>query len=160
MLWHKVQGAGGAGGGEATFFGPRGVFGGGFNVDYFDTIDYITIATTGNAADFGDLTVLRAILAACSDGTRGVFGGGTGWSVVLDYITIATTGNAADFGDLAVGKANPGACSDGTRGVFGGGGPKDGIVNIDYITIATTGNAADFGDLSVGRTGAAGLSGG
>ena len=39
----------------------RGVFGGGYTdspaATYSNTIDYITIATLGNAADFGDLTV-------------------------------------------------------------------------------------------------------
>jgi hypothetical protein len=39
-------------------------------------MDYITIATTGNAVDFGDLTVARHNLAGVSNATRGVFGGG------------------------------------------------------------------------------------
>ena len=66
-------------------------------------IDYVTIASTGNATDFGDLTQARAELAACSSSTRGVFGGGErtgGNSNVMDYVTIGTTGNATDFGDL------------------------------------------------------------
>ena len=48
----------------------RGVFGGG-NVGgatpYNNTIDYITINTLGNAADFGDLTLGRDGVAACSN---------------------------------------------------------------------------------------------
>ena len=47
----------------------RGVFGGGFTMTDPDKneMDYITITSTGNATDFGDLTVARAGLAACSN---------------------------------------------------------------------------------------------
>ena len=34
----------------------RGVFGGGLTPSNVNTIDYVTIASTGNANDFGDLT--------------------------------------------------------------------------------------------------------
>ena len=77
-------------------------------------IDYITIATTGNATDFGDLIAnTNAITAGCASATRGVFGGGfTGsYSNVIQYVTIATTGNATDFGDLAVGRGYSAACA-------------------------------------------------
>ena len=39
-------------------------------------------------------------MAGCSNGTRGVFGGGFQTNVI-DYVTIANTGNATDFGDLS-----------------------------------------------------------
>jgi hypothetical protein len=68
-------------------------------------MDYITIATTGNATNFGNLTVSRGLLAGVSNATRGVFGGGTTSSAVMDYITVATTGNATNFGNLTVGRA-------------------------------------------------------
>jgi len=45
-------------------FGARGVFGGGRNTT--SLIDYVTIATTGNAVNFGKLTMARQALAACS----------------------------------------------------------------------------------------------
>jgi hypothetical protein len=45
----------------------RGLFGGGYNGAYLNVIDYVTIATTGNATDFGDLTVARRNLAGCSE---------------------------------------------------------------------------------------------
>jgi hypothetical protein len=139
----------------------RGVFGGGVttgtpaNID-LNTIDYITIATTGNATDFGDLTQLRTYTSACSSSTRGISGGGYDPSVpvnTIDYLTIATTGNASDFGDLTQARTGLSACSSNTRGVFGGG--YNNIPTfipyntIDYITIASNGtNAQDFGDLS------------
>jgi hypothetical protein len=131
----------------------RGVFGGGAATPTsFNTIDFITIATTGNATDFGDLTQERGGFVACSSSTRGVFGGGYTNTTVntIDYITIATTGNATDFGDLTQTKSELSACSSSTRGIFGGGNILSPVTSnvIDYITIATTGNATDFGDLT------------
>ena len=118
-------------------------------------IEYVTIATTGNAIDFGgDLTSARRSLTGISNGSRGVFCGGAPTIVnVMDYITIASTGvNAADFGDLTVTRRSQAAASSPTRGVVGGGNanPANSDV-IDYITTATTGNATDFGNLTVGR---------
>ena len=95
----------------------RGVFGGGQNdSSRTNQIEYITIVTTGNATDFGDLTTQRNALAACSDNMRGVFGGGYDGSDVntMDYITIANTGNATDFGDLSDARKWLGSCSGGT----------------------------------------------
>ena len=129
-----------------------GVFGGGSISS--NVIDYITIATTGNATDFGDLTLSREGISACSSSTRGVFGGGATPTVsnVIDYITIASMGNATDFGDLTVARSGPAACSSSTRGVFGGGYVAPTLQNvIDFITITTTGNATDFGDLTISR---------
>ena len=85
----------------------RGVFGGGTvgaPTNEVNVMDYITIDTTGNATDFGDLTVAKQGPAGVSSDTRGVIGGGhlAGASNVMDYITIASTGNATDFGDLTV----------------------------------------------------------
>ena len=40
----------------------RGVWAGGLNPTVLDTIDYVTIATQGDAVDFGDMvTALRGI---------------------------------------------------------------------------------------------------
>lgn len=137
----------------------RGVFGGGVvysgSTTYVSTLDYITIATTGNASFFGNLTMARGYSAGVSSPTRGVFGGGFNGSSslnVIDYITIATTSNATDFGDLTTSRITGGSVSNGSRGVFNGG-------NIlDYVTIATTGNATSFGNLSVSRGSTAGVS--
>jgi hypothetical protein len=132
----------------------RGVFGGGAGTPTFvNTIDYITIATTGNASDFGDLSQARFGPNGYSSSTRGVFAGGDTPTQLntIDYITIATTGNATDFGDLTVTRVYGGSCSSSTRGVFGGGTTPTFVNTIDYITIATTGNATDFGDLTAAR---------
>jgi hypothetical protein len=141
----------------------RGIFGGGVKsippTIRFNTIEYITISSTGDAVDFGDLSVDKNALSACSSSTRGVFGGGfTPTPVptrinVIEYITISSTGNAQDFGDLSVGKTNATSCSNSTRGIFGGGVSGTYFNTIEYITISSTGNAQDFGDLSVGKQG-------
>jgi len=136
----------------------RGVFAGGATdnpTDSYTTprIDYITIASTGNATNFGDLTVTRFGLAGCSSSTRAIFAGGNqnpGARNVIDYITIASTGAAIDFGDLISAIYSLGGCSSTTRGVFGGG--ATGVTNvIQYVTIATTGDSIDFGDLTQAR---------
>ena len=68
------------------------------------TIDAVTIDTLGNATDFGDLSATRSSLSACSDGTKGVFGGGSYGANqnIIDYVIVSTPGNASDFGDLTV----------------------------------------------------------
>ena len=99
-----------------TWYGGRGVFGGGWTPPEVNVIDYITIATPSNATDFGDLSLIRSWVAACSDGTKGVFGGGwqsdaLGRSDTIDYVTIQTTGNATDFGNLTVSRGGNNALS-------------------------------------------------
>jgi len=124
----------------------------------FNIIDYVTIASTGNSVDFGDLFQARNGAASFASTTRGVFGGGYNPGPTqlntIDYITIATLGNAVDFGDLTEISATLSGCSNATRGLFGGGRKSSANVNtISYITIQSTGNAIDFGDLTVERRG-------
>ena len=109
--------------GVSSVPGVRGIFGAGYAPTYNNIVQYLTISTLGNAADFGDLSVTRACRAVNSF-TRYVCGGGNsppGLKNEMDYFTIASTGNAADFGDLSAGRA--GACGTGnnTRGIFSGG---------------------------------------
>ena len=65
-------------------------------------IAYYAMDTTGDATDFGDLTVAREDLTGVSDNTYAVFGGGGNGAFVntIDYITIDTPADASDFGDL------------------------------------------------------------
>ena len=51
--------------------GSRGIIGGGGTPGAANTIDYIAIASTGDATDFGDLTVARTYLNATSSNLRG-----------------------------------------------------------------------------------------
>jgi len=135
----------------------RGVFAGGADPDpgppaaqnYQNIIDYVTIASTGNATGFGDLIVPRFMLAACASPTRGVIGGGNdgGGYNIIEYITIASASNSTDFGDLTRTNYGLAAFSSSTRGVFAGGTDGSTRKQIQYITIASTGNATNFGDL-------------
>ena len=139
----------------------RGLFGGGSN--YSNVISFITISTTGNATDFGDLITTPEQVSSCASSTRGLFAGGltsdaSAKTNVIQYVTIATTGNAIDFGDLTLTRFGLAGCSNSTRGLFAGGNDNGRLtpdwvpVNvIDYVTIATTGNAIDFGDLQTNK---------
>ena len=131
----------------------RGLFAGGYTVPSAptgtNTIDYITISTTGNALDFGDCTFLTRDSAGCSNATRGViFCGGSPFTNTIQFITIATLGDAQDFGDFGRNTAGLGACSSSTRGVAGGGLVPGNTNILEYITILSTGNSIDFGDLT------------
>ena len=116
-----------------------------------EEMDYVTIASTGNAINFGDLTVARGRMGSVCSSVRGVVGGGEGSpadSNVIDYITIASTGNAQDFGDMiTASEGASGGCSNSMRGVFGGHDVPGGVNTMEYVTISSTGNSQDFGDL-------------
>jgi len=135
----------------------RGIFAGGdtgtvASKNEVNTIDYITISSTGTATNFGDLTLVRRDLAATSNGinNRAVFGGGyyNSFSNIIDYVNIQSTSDAFDFGDLSTVRQRLSATSNGTnnRGVFAGG---DNTNFIEYITISNPGGTAtNFGNLT------------
>tara|TARA_B100000424_G_scaffold7334_1_gene5519 strand:+ start:305 stop:1345 length:1041 start_codon:yes stop_codon:yes gene_type:complete len=135
----------------------RGVIGGGYNspaspqVNY-NTIDFVTLSSVGDATDFGDLTETQFFLSATSSQTRGLFSGGNVPSSVntIQYITIASKGDSIDFGDMSDEKRLHGAVSNDIRAVFAGGmvDPSPYYTNsMNFVTIATTGNGIDFGDI-------------
>ena len=126
----------------------------------FTAIDYVTISTAGDAADFGDLTGdARAHMSgSMSNFTRGIFAGGGPGSAgpgaygvdIIDYVTFVTTGNASDFGNLTRHQYGVANLSNSTRGLQGGGtDPTSNI--IDYVVTASLGDATDFGDLTQAR---------
>jgi len=135
----------------------RGLHGGGTHMPGVENIiEFINIATSGNALDFGDLTVDSTRVASCSSKTRGIFAGGDpGPGSELDdigHVTIASTGNALIFGDLTDERSSLGGCGNSIRGLFGGGDPGPSRTSrIDFITIATTADAIVFGDLTAAR---------
>ena len=138
----------------------RGFMAGGFSpVD--DTIEYVIFSSTGDATDFGNLTVARWLLCdGCSDSTRGIFAGGRDYPAtttydIIEYITMASDGHAKDFGNLSIARRYGDSFSSSTRGLFAGGYSPDTNM-IDYVTIASTGDAIDFGDMLYnGRDGGA-----
>ena len=107
--------------------GDRGIIAGGEqsnNGSSINNINYFDITTTGNSADFGDLTNAREHFGGLSNKTRGVICGGNSSGTkqnVMDYVTIATAGNATDFGDLTSAKSAVTASSNGTVGIIAGG---------------------------------------
>jgi len=117
-----------------------------------DVLDYVTIASAGNAIDFGNRIQVEYSMGGLSSSTRGLIFGGAPASDDIHYTTIATLGNETDFGSLIAGRRYPAGCASPTRGLMGGGHP-DSKTSIEYITIASVGNAHTFGDLSVGRYG-------
>lgn len=102
----------------------RAVFGGGDNghpgTSAFNqnNIDYITIASTGNATSFGALISATRAPASCSSNTRALWFGGiaSGAITTIQYVEIASTGNAVSFGDLSVGNYGGYATSNGIYG--------------------------------------------
>ena len=164
----------------------RGIVGGGFffnspspgtsNTTY-NVLDYVTIASAGNATDFGDLSQSRQCTAV-DNTTRGVFLGGFIYPSApsntavntIDFVEIATTGNATDFGDLSQNTRQNGSVSNGHgglevglqrpsvtympgsgRGLFAGYHSPSHSNAIDLIHIPTLGNASDFGNLTTAR---------
>jgi len=81
-----------------------------------DTLEYITVASTGDSQDFGDLSLARGEAGGVSDGTNGDFIGGERHTTaarlgIIDTITIASTGNASDVADILEGSVLASRCA-------------------------------------------------
>ncbi len=91
----------------------RGVRMGGYSetanpAAFTDTIDFITMASEGNATDFGNLIAAVLNGAPAQNRTRGIMmGGSTPTDTnVIQFITIQSAGNSTDFGDLLAVRAS------------------------------------------------------
>ena len=121
-------------------------------------IDFINIASTGNAQDFGDMVTALFASAGMSSRTRAVISGGRQTpsnTSDIQYLTMASKGDTIDWGvnplnSLSYGS---GAVSNQTRGITMGGYNTSNslLTDIQYLTIASTGFINDFGDISAGR---------
>ena len=124
---------------------------GGYRDGEVNFIDFITIATTGNSQQFGDLVnTARNGNGGVSNGHRGIVMGGYSSPArtnVIQFITIQSTGNALDFGDLTDAR-DPAVTSSLTRGIACTGDYPSNVNIIDFIEIMTTANAVDFGDMT------------
>ena len=124
-------------------------------------ISFITLASTGDASDFGTATSALMTPGGAASPTRGLFAGGYNPVELksIDYITIASKGNSLDFGELPVTIRRVAGSSNSTRAIWAGGNrypsAPHGTADIDYSTIATLGNAIDFGTLSNSNAGGA-----
>ena len=126
----------------------------------FNIIEYVTIASVGDASEFGDLSIARWAAPGVNSPTRAVFGGGANPTIhnVIDYITIQTKGDAKDFVDILTTTRNVIPACSSTRGIYAGGYTPTYINVIQFLTISSLGNTSDFGDLTAGRARAAGMS--
>ena len=130
-----------------------------------NVMQYLSIATTGDTGDFGDLTRKKyASMGGISSRTRGILPGGYFYNQPsgpgtyiddMDAITISVKSDAFDFGNLSQGnRAEPGSASNETRGIVfaGRSGPSPLVYTntITYCTIASQSDTIDFGDMSKG----------
>ena len=145
---------------RALFIGMKTGSGGGANKE----INYITVTTTGDAADFGDTIDDALFTAASGSDTRALFYEGYksgGYSNIISYVTITSLGNATDFGDISEDRGYATSTSNNVRSMhFGGYNNSSNVNKVEYVTIASTGNSIDFGDIgsSKGYSGACGSS--
>ena len=147
---------------RVVWFGGKGLTG---VSDSQNTIQFIEIATTGNAIDFGNLPTTTNSGNASSNGIRGFVCGGNTPSPFsassIFTVTMATKGDATDYDDL---NANPtqlpqiGTVANSNKAIVAGGTAGSGQNVIQSFSMATTGQSADFGDLTVGRYAPAGVS--
>ena len=144
----------------------RGIIAGGVRVnapnsDSYNEVGYVTISSTGDTTDFGDLNFDKYEGGAGSSATRGLVmaGYGPNYTHRIEFCTMATTGNFINFGDLTnLNGSGKYSASSKTRAVVGGGyinpGAGDlGFSNIiEFVEISTQGNGTDFGDfINFGR---------
>ena len=143
---------------QVYFSGDRGIFATSITPAPAsrNQIEYISMASSGNAVDFGDATNSLTFPGAAGNQTRALFGPSersapVGYSARVDYVQFSTKGNAANFGSLTVARSQSAGLSNSTRGVFAGGFaeiPGNTWYNvIDFVTISSLGNGSDFGDL-------------
>ena len=121
-------------------------------------IEFITIASTGDAVDFGDQVTVSRHSAPMTSPTRGVYFGGVGPSPgvtnTIQYVTISTQGDSKDFGDCVSSRnTGPSAGSNATRGllVHAYDGNPGVTTGVSTIQLSTLGDSVDFGDLTVAR---------
>jgi hypothetical protein len=145
---------------------------GGLTPTVLSTLDFITIASQGNATDFGDLITTTRAGAGASNSVKGFYAGGTTPTRVntIQTFVINNGGTATDFGDLIQVVANNSGNSaahgglnngyEGTRplpfneaggdvGMFSGGSGDSNL--IQTINISSTGNSQNFGNLVLSR---------
>ena len=81
---------------------------------YSYDLNYVTIASEGNAIDFGEASHNGYNGQGCASGTRAMTGIGgydsSNYYNVIEFVEIATLGNPLDFGDLSQKKYLIGCC--------------------------------------------------
>ena len=117
---------------RATSNGIRGIFAGGYETASpypgLKSINYITMATTGNATEFGELTIARQSQTCTGSRIKALHAGGDSSAsgstpatllTSIDVIDYASSGNATDFGSLSKTITNAAGVSDSHGGLGG-----------------------------------------
>ena len=141
----------------------RGIFSGGVDPNSIRNIDYINIASTGNATAWGELlSVGTSMHGSASNNIRGVLCGGyTGAPTnsrinIIQALTIPTNGEIFDFGNLQFNSQQLSGVGNATRGVYANGyaypnmSPvSNSSLNMSYtmIEFMSSGIQEDFGDI-------------
>ena len=120
------------------------------------TVDYVTIATTGNATKFGNYSGTRTTQehGAVGDGDYciAMSQNYSASQYFFDYWSIDTLGDSTKWGEWRSGGLEGEgmqAVSSGSRGVWGGAYAGSNSVKMDYLTFSTQGNALQFGALRI-----------
>lgn len=141
----------------ALNYGDRGFTIGDDGATDEERIQYFNLTSASNAADFGDLTVGAAEVAAASNGTKAFrMGGHLGANSptrqnVIESWTTATLGNSTDHGDLSAACNYCHGNSDGITGICVLGYTGSYTDAIDRFTMASAGDATDHGNLTYAR---------
>ena len=138
---------------EANTGGTRGLFQIGFDGSgYDDDVEFTNISTTGNAAQFGNMTTAKGNgNFTFASRTRAIFGNGYTAPTstnVMDFCTIASTGSFADFGDAVKKVEGAVGVSDSVRGIHSFGFQRTDWQyqsDLQVTTIASTGTTIDGG---------------
>ena len=122
-----------------------------------NTINFVTIASTGNFIDSGgDLQDAKQSLTnSINSPIRGIFSGGFTPSAVtrIEFINISTMGNGQDFGTLSSNaNTEQGTVSSSTRGLIKISIDGTNSDQVDTLQITTLGDSVNFGNLSDTRT--------
>ncbi len=119
--------------GNGCSSGTRGVFAGGYgspalysspaNKEMARKMSYVTIASTGNAIEFGELSAIKTYVGSNSTSTRGIWTGGSNYPTHYDdieYVQFSSLGNALDFGNLHSTKGYMTGSASDSHGGLGG----------------------------------------
>ena len=104
----------------------RALFAGGYlspGTTSLNLIDFITMASEGNAVDFGNLSLARSRIDMTGDERTCIFASGqtvpNTMTSSIESVNYSSFGNAQQFGDLSI-KRSQGAATSDSHGGLGG----------------------------------------
>ena len=126
---------------------------------YGSKVEMVTISSTGNATNFGNLTFNGGYNGGCSNNRTLIVGGGFSGASPSDIradickFDMTSGGQAVAFGEFQDKKGYAGSTSNSVRGVYCGGfeGSSTNTTEIETVEFASDGGTTFFGEL--GQTG-------